>query len=1185
MAEPKQVPYRPPPRGLQNLGNTCFFNSTLQCLSSTAPLLEHFGLKDAKPGERELTVAFRRFMQGMAKECADGTAGKAMSPGELHAAVVRKAPRFRGYRQQDAQELLRFLLDGIDDEEMARWKELSAAKEKAMRAAAARQAAPAAVGAEGASDSQAAASSGDADTKDSTLDAAVAAAFNRSSGSAAQPDGHDDDTASGNAPASANGMDTGAATSAAPSSASAAASASAAPAPAPARPPPNIIARAFGGQLLSVITCDACGHVSTVADPCLDVSLPIPGGVPGQGGGDSGGNRGGGRKRRDSVDSGEYGGGGKGKGKGKKGGGGGAAAGGALGGPSKALKDMKAGARAAAAGKKAAAAAAAKPASSTTGKQPSAQELEVARLKRELGVKDAPAPGAAAAGGGDKKKKGATSAAVTSPSSLAIDPNLPPPAFLPACPPPLPAPSEVTSGDNKDKLAVIDWLRKHASDDILAQVRIPRTGKLTKAQLLTFTANVLGKRVKLVIESAQAHVAAAAASSTAAADSSDADGSAPASGATSDAEDAPPPPQQQPEVCDDRPTVDSGSTSAADVIVTASSDATSVAVPGGADKLTADASAADGSANDVSKAAIASSAASPTEPTDSRLTSADCAVDSNGIDPTAANSVSSTTDGVQEAISKLSLQPADNEAAAPEAAAAVDGLQTGVNTDASATSCVAVDGVTSASSEAPSPSASAETALLAPPPPPRQVQLRSGIGGSLLPHLGYWLPDPVPSSDVSTSSVTSLDACLSAFTAVEQLRVAAGNGYRCEKCAAAAKAAQAPAVPPAMEAATAATTSASEPVENNAAPALAAIDDHSPASSSGAAEPTPSLNGAPAVAQAEPTGHDEGSASNLKPADDGSSSAADTPAAATSDSAPAAADSESRPDGVGGKEAGEPAAAIGEDGADDCAAAQGDGDGSEADKEGEAEGEGEEGEENKSIPAGKRKGAAGGAASAAKKSSKDRKKEEEEERAQLRDATKRILLGPSLPPVLTLHLKRFANVGGGGRGGGGTHLAKISRHVPFPEVLDLTPYAAQKVEVAASPDVSGSGDGSSEGEGSSPPSSSTSASSSSSSIPAAAALPRILYRLSGVVVHSGGLSAGHYVAYVRHGRPQRFTADLGSSGDGSSNSILAPPVELLPPCGAEWSYISDSSVSTSDIRAVMGCEGYLLFYERVTPAA
>ena len=58
------------------------------------------------------------------------------------------------------------------------------------------------------------------------------------------------------------------------------------------------------------------------------------------------------------------------------------------------------------------------------------------------------------------------------------------------------------------------------------------------------------------------------------------------------------------------------------------------------------------------------------------------------------------------------------------------------------------------------------------------------------------------------------------------------------------------------------------------------------------------------------------------------------------------------------------------------------------------------------------------------------------------------------------------------------------------------------------------------------------------------------YRLKGVVSHSGSLNFGHYVAYVC-----------------TDN---------------QWYYASDSSVSTATDNRVLGCEAYMLFYERTS---
>jgi ubiquitin C-terminal hydrolase len=100
-----------------------------------------------------------------------------------------------------------------------------------------------------------------------------------------------------------------------------------------------------------------------------------------------------------------------------------------------------------------------------------------------------------------------------------------------------------------------------------------------------------------------------------------------------------------------------------------------------------------------------------------------------------------------------------------------------------------------------------------------------------------------------------------------------------------------------------------------------------------------------------------------------------------------------------------------------------------------------------------------------------------------------------LPPVLVFHLRRFAYFSGP-RG------RKLTFHVPFPDELDMSPYAIR-------------------------PS---------------------FYDLRSIVVHSGSLHNGHFVAYVR-------IDDM-------------------------WYCFDDASVYRSDPDTVSRQEAYLLFYER-----
>ncbi|KAJ8382764.1 hypothetical protein SKAU_G00035420 [Synaphobranchus kaupii] len=106
--------------GLCNLGNTCFMNSAVQCLSNVPPLTEYF-LKDKYV--EELNVDNPLGMRGeIAKVYAELTkqvwSGKCsyVTPRSFKTQVGRFAPQFSGYQQQDSQELLAFLLDGLHED-------------------------------------------------------------------------------------------------------------------------------------------------------------------------------------------------------------------------------------------------------------------------------------------------------------------------------------------------------------------------------------------------------------------------------------------------------------------------------------------------------------------------------------------------------------------------------------------------------------------------------------------------------------------------------------------------------------------------------------------------------------------------------------------------------------------------------------------------------------------------------------------------------------------------------------------------------------------------------------------------------------------------------------------------------------------------------------------------------------
>lgn len=106
--------------GLNNLGNTCFMNSAIQCLAHTPELVDAF-LGDFKKDinttnplgmNGQLAFAFGNMLRKLWFPEAAAT----VSPETFKSILGEFAPQFSGYNQHDSQEFLAFLLDGLHED-------------------------------------------------------------------------------------------------------------------------------------------------------------------------------------------------------------------------------------------------------------------------------------------------------------------------------------------------------------------------------------------------------------------------------------------------------------------------------------------------------------------------------------------------------------------------------------------------------------------------------------------------------------------------------------------------------------------------------------------------------------------------------------------------------------------------------------------------------------------------------------------------------------------------------------------------------------------------------------------------------------------------------------------------------------------------------------------------------------
>ncbi|KAM8972278.1 ubiquitin carboxyl-terminal hydrolase 50 [Pelodytes ibericus] len=101
--------------GLCNMGNTCYMNAVLQCLSNTAPLVEYFlswNLSESEKRDKgKVAISFADLIVNMWLEDT-----VSISPDTFLLAISEMYSLFGGQNQQDAQELLMYTLNALHED-------------------------------------------------------------------------------------------------------------------------------------------------------------------------------------------------------------------------------------------------------------------------------------------------------------------------------------------------------------------------------------------------------------------------------------------------------------------------------------------------------------------------------------------------------------------------------------------------------------------------------------------------------------------------------------------------------------------------------------------------------------------------------------------------------------------------------------------------------------------------------------------------------------------------------------------------------------------------------------------------------------------------------------------------------------------------------------------------------------
>lgn len=106
--------------GLHNIGNTCYMNTALQCLSHLEPLTRYFLTREFEAHINKhnplgsgglLARAYATLLAGL----WEGSE-RSIAPYDLRKVMIKLEPQFGGFQQHDCQEFLNFVLDRLHED-------------------------------------------------------------------------------------------------------------------------------------------------------------------------------------------------------------------------------------------------------------------------------------------------------------------------------------------------------------------------------------------------------------------------------------------------------------------------------------------------------------------------------------------------------------------------------------------------------------------------------------------------------------------------------------------------------------------------------------------------------------------------------------------------------------------------------------------------------------------------------------------------------------------------------------------------------------------------------------------------------------------------------------------------------------------------------------------------------------